>query len=339
MAKITLQTRGNYAAGLLRYAQFCNTLGVEEEDRFPVTQERMAMFITYQTGKGADAGHFVDGLRMWMLINGVEWTRGPLVNAALGAHQNFVPADARRPPRPPVTPEHLEALRERLDFEDPMHCAVFAAACVAFWGVCRLGEVIPSGGVFDAERHVARSAVKFEQLDQAANGMKTLTFHIPFDKVKKRAGADIVLMNVKGKTSPIRALQWHLQVASPGLPGGVPLFAYVDKQAREGWSGLTRTRFLMTCDRVWREAGLPAIPYGHSFRIGGTTEYLIKEMDPDRVMMLGRWSSKAFLRYWRRVEKIVPLWSTAHAEVERMTELFAKAIVAFKKKHSITNEE
>ncbi|KZV68495.1 hypothetical protein PENSPDRAFT_609889, partial [Peniophora sp. CONT] len=307
MVKITEKTRENYAAGLLRYAQFCDTLDITEEERFPISQERMAMFVTYQSGKGADAGHFVDGLRMWMLINGVEWARGPLVNAALGAHQNFVPIDARRPPRPPVTPKHLEALREKLDFADPLHSAVFAAACVAFWGVCRLGELVPSGGTFNKDLHVSRDAVVFENIEEAGNGMKTLTFHIPFDKVNKKKGADIVLMNVLGTTSPLHAISWHLKESSPGLPKTAPLFAYADPGSSEGWKMLTKKVFLTTCDAVWRAAGLPAIPYGHSFRIGGTTEYLLEEMDPDRVMMLGRWSSKAFLRYWRKVEKIVPL--------------------------------
>lgn len=78
--------------------------------------------------------------------------------------------------------------------------------------------------------------------------------------------------------------------------------------------------FLKVRDHVGREAGLPLIPFGHSFRFGGTTEYLLRGMEPDRVPMLGRWSSKAFLQYWRTVEKIVPLCSTPRDECGRPSE-------------------
>ncbi|KAJ7730504.1 hypothetical protein B0H14DRAFT_2998932, partial [Mycena olivaceomarginata] len=37
----------------------------------------------------------------------------------------------------------LRALYEGLDFTSPRDVAVFAAACVAFWGQCRLGEILP----------------------------------------------------------------------------------------------------------------------------------------------------------------------------------------------------
>ncbi|KZV59286.1 hypothetical protein PENSPDRAFT_595733, partial [Peniophora sp. CONT] len=338
LVKISLDTRSTYAAGLLRYIQWCEALGIDEEDRFPISQERMAMFVTYQNGKGADVAHLVDGLRFWMLINGVEWTRGPLVKAALGGHKNFVPEDAKRPPRPPVTPEHLTALRAGLNFRDPLECAVYGAACVSFWGVCRLGEMVPKGGSFDKSRHVARGAVDFEKIKGVGNQMRTLTVRIPFDKVKKTEGADVLLMNVESDTSPLHALKWHLEEGSPNLPETAPLFAYADEDAKEGWTMLTKPKFLKICERVWCDAGLPSIPYGHSLRIGGTTEFLLRGMDPDRVMMLGRWSSRAFLRYWRKVEQIVPLWSSANEEVERITKMFAEAIISFKQKHGITNE-
>ncbi|KZV59546.1 hypothetical protein PENSPDRAFT_552320, partial [Peniophora sp. CONT] len=78
------------------------------------------------------------------------------------------------------------------------------------------------------------------------------------------------------------------------------LFAYANGSGgRQGWTMLTKAKFFKVCNRVWCRAGLPAIPYGHSFRIGGATEYLLREMDPDRVMKLGHWSSTAFLQYWR----------------------------------------
>lgn len=47
---------------------------------------------------------------------------------------------------------------------------------------------------------------------------------------------------------------------------------------------------------------------GHGFRIGGTTHLLLHGVDPWVVMKQGRWSSAAFLLYWRNVEEILPLF-------------------------------
>ena len=60
------------------------------------------------------------------------------------------------------------------------------------------------------------------------------------------------------------------------------------------------------CNEIWQQAGLTTLT-GHSFRIGGTTFLLTHGVDPWIVMKQGRWSSKAFLLYWRNIEEILPL--------------------------------
>ncbi|KAG2053677.1 hypothetical protein BDR06DRAFT_840679, partial [Suillus hirtellus] len=71
------------------------------------------------------------------------------------------------------------------------------------------------------------------------------------------------------------------------------LFAYRD--AKEDLTTLTKRKFLARCNPVWSQHGTS----GHSFRIGGTTELLLRGVPPHIVKVLGRWSSDAFLRYWR----------------------------------------
>jgi hypothetical protein len=46
---------------------------------------------------------------------------------------------------------------------------------------------------------------------------------------------------------------------------------------------------------------------GHSFRIGGTVKLLLARVAPQVVASIGGWSSNAFLTYWRKLEKIIPL--------------------------------
>ncbi|KIK32047.1 hypothetical protein CY34DRAFT_40586, partial [Suillus luteus UH-Slu-Lm8-n1] len=69
---------------------------------------------------------------------------------------------------------------------------------------------------------------------------------------------------------------------------------------------LTKRKFLLVCNSVWGAHGLPRIS-GHCFRIGGTTELLLRNVPPHIVKVMGRWSSDSFLRYWRNLEHIAPL--------------------------------
>jgi hypothetical protein len=61
------------------------------------------------------------------------------------------------------------------------------------------------------------------------------------------------------------------------------------------------------CNDVWKSSNLPTLS-GHCFRIGGATELLLRGVPPDMVATQGRWKSKAFLEYWRRIESILPIF-------------------------------
>jgi hypothetical protein len=47
---------------------------------------------------------------------------------------------------------------------------------------------------------------------------------------------------------------------------------------------------------------------GHGLRIGGTTHLLLHGVDPWIIIKQVRWTSTAFLLYWRNVEEILPLF-------------------------------
>ncbi|KAG2748063.1 hypothetical protein P692DRAFT_201663971, partial [Suillus brevipes Sb2] len=99
---------------------------------------------------------------------------------------------------------------------------------------------------------------------------------------------------------PIRALELHLSLNT--FDDHLPLFCYISPS---GIRCLTRRRFMSRCNSVWSASGIPNTT-GHSFRIGGTTEMLLSGVPPDVVKALGRWSSDAFLRYWRKLELLGP---------------------------------
>lgn len=92
---------------------------------------------------------------------------------------------------------------------------------------------------------------------------------------------------------------------------------------------MTRSTFLTRCNDIWVAQGFPNLP-GHAFRIGGATELLLQGVHPDVVSMQGRWSSDAFLDYWRRIDTILPLFiassanSQCLADLDRVMDSFAR---------------
>jgi len=95
--------------------------------------------------------------------------------------------------------------------------------------------------------------------------------YLPCTKTKGTQGEDVAICYQDGPTDPINAMK--------------------------------------RCNELWKIWGHPRIT-GHSFRIGGTTHYLLRKVDPNVVRVMGRWSSDAFLRYWRQLDVL----ATIHTE-------------------------
>ncbi|KIJ35131.1 hypothetical protein M422DRAFT_181207, partial [Sphaerobolus stellatus SS14] len=69
---------------------------------------------------------------------------------------------------------------------------------------------------------------------------------------------------------------------------------------------LTKCAFLTGYNSIWTSCGFPRYTR-HSFRIGGTTELHSSGVHPGVVKALGRWSSDAFLFYWRSIHDIASI--------------------------------
>jgi hypothetical protein len=192
-------------------------------------------------------------------------------------------------------------LHDNLNLAKTFDAAVYATATTAFWACCHLGElVIPSRNAFDPVYHATRSALISRGI--AKQGRKFMTIHLPFSKTQRNLGKDIYLIEVDDPTSPVIALEQHL-LCNIRVPASATLFAF--ETANGGWAPMTGEWFLNRCNEVWLGAGLGNMQ-GHGLRIGGTTHMLMLGVDPWIVMVVGRWSSKAFLLYWRKIEQILP---------------------------------
>jgi hypothetical protein len=304
VSAVVKKTRENWGAGLLRFHQYCDSVHIPETERVPASERLLCLFVANcGAGKVSESciSGWLAGIHRYHVIHGAPWHGSEALSLVKRGAANLTPAESKRPRRQPVTRQHLLILRENLNLGNAFDAAVYATATTAFWACCRLIElVVPSRHSFDPIYHVARTTGISRGV--ARQGRRFTTFHIPYSKTQRHSGEDIHLIEVDDPTSPVIAFEQHM-LCNARVPASAPLFAF--ETADGGWAPMTRDWFLNRCNEVWARAGLGTLQ-GHGFRIGGTTHMLMLGIDPWIVMVIGRWSSSAFLLYWRKVEQILP---------------------------------
>ncbi|KAJ6453351.1 DNA breaking-rejoining enzyme [Mycena sanguinolenta] len=304
-ASVEPDTHGSYGAGLLRFNHFCDLHHIPEEDRMPASEALLSIFISsYGAGHVASGtvSTWLAGLQLWHAVNNAPWNGSMLLSRTRKGVTKLVPPSSRRAPRDPVSFNHMVVLRTSLDLSNSRDIAIWAAACTAWRDCTRLDEIlINSPAQFDASRHVTRGCPKSR--GTASNTHRFLRFKVPWTKTRKSAGDWITSTETFDEVDCFSAMEHHLAVNS-SVPDSAPLFAY---KTSSGWAHLTHSDFLERCNKIWLDSGMGALNR-HGFRIGGTTHLLLHGVDPWVVMKQGRWTSAAFLLYWRNVEEILPLF-------------------------------
>jgi hypothetical protein len=288
----------NYGHAVDRFLAFCADEKIPTKFQLPADEFVLCAFAASGAGvhSGSTARNNIAALKAWHIAQNQPWNGGSRLHYVLAGVENLAPESSKRPPRPPINTAMLRALYDGLDFTSPRDVAVFAAACVAFWGQCRLGEILPVSATDIALVHKPTRA----HVSRSHRNKRSTTLRLPRTKTRK-SGEDVVLVPQNKPIDPQIALHMHLTINS--LPTSAPLFAY---RTSSGFQTLTRIKFLQRCNEIWQAAGYPHTT-GHSFRIGGTTELLLAGVAPDVVKAMGRWSSDAFHRYWRSLEDLAPL--------------------------------
>src|ERR1700722_12702289 len=321
-------TRSGYGSGLLRFTQFCDNHAISESSRMPASETLLVLFAADAAGQvsASTLNTWLAGLHFWHIINGATWYGGGRVTQIKKGVRKLTPITSKRRKRPPVTIEQLYALRNGLDLTNSFDVSVWAVACIAFWSCCRLGELlIPSPNTFDAVKHVARNTTLSLS---SVNDTHYASLHIPWTKTTGVDGAIISITSRKDPSCPLVALKHHLR-CNMDVPAAAPFFSY--RTNTGSWSPMTRTWFLTRCNQIWAAAGLPEMS-GHSFRIGGATHLLLSGVSPDIVAVQGRWLSRAFLEYWRRIESFLPLFISTSGSASRIDALSA-AMSSYRRKY------
>lgn len=287
-------TQSNYLSTWRAFEAFCDSQHIDTSLRFPADELVLCAFAASKAGTlaGGTAANQIAGLKTWHAIRNKPWAGGARLAYVLKGVNNLAPESSRKAPRPPITPRMLQHLHDKLDLNLPRDAAVFAVATTAFWGQCRLGELLATSR--RTTHNLALPSVASLGGKTSLNGSREL--HLPKTKTNQKNGQTIVLTRQEKKVDPLRAIALMLQ-ANNKQPREANLFLF-----REGPLGtmraLTKELFLARCNEIWTGLGYKRAT-GHCFRIGGTTELLQSGTPVDLVKSMGRWKSDAFQRYWR----------------------------------------
>ncbi|KAJ3484840.1 hypothetical protein NLI96_g5353 [Meripilus lineatus] len=176
-----------------------------------------------------------------------------------------------------------------------MGIAVKACACSLFHALLRAGEhLIDDNKEFSPSIHITIACVSHFT---DPFGFESTRLHIPWTKVRKEQGEDVVWTRQQHPTCPRQALDEHIRINNP-LPHE-HLFSYTTTGQNGGRKSLHRQSFLSAYNKAATLASFSKVT-GHCFRIGGTLEYLLRGHTFETVRELGRWDGDSFRRYLRR---------------------------------------
>ncbi|EIW75898.1 hypothetical protein CONPUDRAFT_32133, partial [Coniophora puteana RWD-64-598 SS2] len=165
----------------------------------PTSEYLLCAFAASRIGliAGSTVRGYLSALKAWHTYNNLAWLGGPRLNLVLHGVENSTPSASRRALRPPVTRDMLLLLATSLDASSSFDAVVLAAACVAFYGQCRLGEIL-SQWKDSFSGHTALYA----HLSAPLNANQSRKLFLPFTKVAKTKGESIFICRQADLSDP-----------------------------------------------------------------------------------------------------------------------------------------
>ena len=307
-------TKVTYGTGLLVFHVFCDKKGIEESQRTPCSQTLLSCFISTLIGDYSAQAieNYTYGIRAWHIVHRIPWkiNQAELQTLFASAAKNQ-PQKSEKAQKPPCTVEDLAAIRQNLDVREPFDAAVFACLTTTFWAVARLGEfTVPRLDAFNPDIHVKRSNLNMDVVDR--HGNRVTTIHIPWTKASKSKGEELNwATQPQTRADPEEAMRNHLKINN---------FNESSHLFEHHWKGKSRPMskaiFLTRIRKALVDARRAPIT-GHSLRIGGTLEYLLRGIDFPVVRVKGRWASEtAFTGYLRKHGQILAPYMQANPELQ-----------------------
>ena len=300
-------TRRRYDISVKDFLRFCEDQRIPSLRQLPADEMLLASYAASLAGSisGASIQNRIAAVRAWHIRHNASWNGGTLLDYVLRGTHKASPPSSKSARRPPVTFEMLEQLYQSMGPFSTLDHAVYAAATTMFYGQLRVGEVCATQEKYSTFNNQLHPTLADLRAPHTLAGSRIL--HLPCTKTKGTQGEDVAICRQDGCTDPINAMRNHMVVNDITDPK-IALFSYWDDNIHMR-KLLTPSKFMKRCNELWKNWGHPRFT-GHSFRIGGTTHYLLRKVDPNVIRVMGRWSSDAFLRYWRQLDVL----ATIHTE-------------------------
>ncbi|KAG1882131.1 hypothetical protein F4604DRAFT_1879556 [Suillus subluteus] len=258
-----------YCSTISQFLSFCDLEQIPIHAHCPVSENLLCAFATSHVGSlsGTTVHNHMAALKAWHAYLNKPWLGSVHLNYMINGVTNLAPASLKHLPHPPITRAMLLILTSKLNSTNSFNICCFAAVT---WEILSQWD-----GSFMASHIPCRL-----NLSTPLNSNGSCKLHLPFTKVKKTRGKDIILCHIN-----------------------FPLFCFYPSS---GLHCLTCKKFLAQCNSIWASSDL-ATSSAHSFHISGTTKFLLAGVPPDIIKALGHWSSDSFLCYWHSLEPLTPL--------------------------------
>jgi hypothetical protein len=291
------QTDRNYGYAIKRFIKFAVSCGVPEHKALPCDLHILLLWLADVIGKTGDsvAQGNLSALAAWHKINGAPFEIPPQWSMIKRALKSKWPGSVK--PKAlckPITPAMIRMLVMAWYGGSPRQSCALALAITAWCGQMRLGELMPP-----SNQEVGRSRLPDRKSWTRSNDGSS-TIQLPWTKTKRFAGDTVYLLSHKPPLDPTTALAHHLTTSTFS-----EFLLLREFRSRSKGTALVMHKdlFMELCNEIWSSNDLPHIS-GHSFRIGGTTSLLRAGVSPYIVKKMGRWSSDAYLRYWRDLKEL-----------------------------------
>jgi hypothetical protein len=205
--------------------------------------------------------------------------------SGVGKLRGLSGANERRQ-RQPVTVSTAICARQFLDLSKSDHLLFWTITTVALAGFLRLGEALPSDPAL---------RLRWQDLEFVSDAHARFVLRASKTD-RNREGVTINLFATGSDACPIAALR-SLRDAVKPTPSdyifALPNAGHVDKP----WF-VSRMQSLLRCvERKWHLGLQPHLFTGHSLRAGAATSAWLRGVPEAAIMLLGRWRSRAYLRY------------------------------------------
>ncbi|GAA5932158.1 hypothetical protein JCM1841_001213 [Sporobolomyces salmonicolor] len=298
----TKEVMANFGTVVCKFLEFCDAQNtpVPPEKRLPAGPDLVEGFLCSFAGKvTADTVRkYYNGVRTWHAIYGYDVALSDVVaRRCFRGIQRL--EENKGEERPPASWKDLVAIYTALDHNNNTDTCFWAATATAFFGMTRPGAVtLPTLSSFLRKRYTTSDRVRF--VAGTRDFPEHMTVHLPWSKVRGWKGETVTIVHqtTDDRLDPLSAMRNHLRLNRVGSDDF--LFSSPDWNNPGTLRPLTYSAFTKRINGILTRAGRRKLS-GHSWRIGGSTFYLLAGVNPEIIKKCGNWSSDAYLRYWRNV--------------------------------------